>query len=248
MKEDLYTDPLLAQFYDSASQNRVDFEYCLKLVEPGMSVLDLGCGTGELAVQMARENEVTGVEPAVAMLDIARRRDGGDLVTWVAGDARDVRLGRTFDFVILTGHSFQVFLTEADQLKLLVTIAHHLADGGKFIFDSRNPDFSAAKQRETDSNIRSLEHVKHGKIEMWNTSSYDDATNILSYENGFHILATGKKHIAAAQILYTGQQDIAEMLVACGLYAGKWLGDWQGNEYHPQAKEIIPIGGLARVK
>lgn len=220
MEEDLYTDPLLAQFYDSASQNRVDFEYCLGMAMPGMSILDLGCGTGELAVGLAKLGaEVTGVEPAEAMLDIARGRDGGGLVTWVQGDARNVRLERKFDLVILTGHSFQVFLTAADQLKLLASIAAHLALNGRFIFDSRNPDFEALKGRKVDDNIRSLEHELHGQIEMWNRSDYDEDSRILTYENGFRIVATGEEHVAGAEILYTKQRDIADMLAASGLCA-----------------------------
>ncbi|PCI85204.1 MAG: SAM-dependent methyltransferase [Hyphomicrobiales bacterium] len=246
MEEDLYTDPLLAQFYDSASQNRVDFECCLGLAKPDMSILDLGCGTGELAVGLAKIGaEVTGVEPAGAMLDIARGRDVDDLVTWVQDDARNVRLGRKFDLVILTGHSFQGFLIEADQMKLLATIAAHLTPKGRFVFDSRNPDFMELKGRKVDDNIRLLEHELHGQIEMWNVSDYDEDKGILTYENGFRIVATGEEHVAGAKIHYTKQQDIADMLVESGLFVDRWLGDWLGGEYHAKAREIIPFGGLA---
>jgi len=37
------------------------------------------------------------------------------------------RLGRRFDLVVLTGHAFQVFLTDDDQRAVLSTIAEHLA-------------------------------------------------------------------------------------------------------------------------
>ena len=49
-------------------------------------VLDLGCGTGRLAIALAaRGHLVTGVDPARASLDRARGKPGGDRVTWVDG-------------------------------------------------------------------------------------------------------------------------------------------------------------------
>jgi ubiquinone/menaquinone biosynthesis C-methylase UbiE len=52
------------------------------------SVLDLGCGTGTFACLLARRGkEVTGVDPAVAALAVARRKPAADRVRWLAGDA-----------------------------------------------------------------------------------------------------------------------------------------------------------------
>ena len=61
-------------------------------LRPGHRVLDLGCGTGLLATAIAaRGPAVTGVDPAAAMLAIARDREGGGRVTWVHADGRSVR-------------------------------------------------------------------------------------------------------------------------------------------------------------
>ncbi|WP_366510106.1 class I SAM-dependent methyltransferase [Mesorhizobium sp.] len=64
---------------------------------------------------------------AASPASIPRRRAGGQRVDWVEADARDVRLGRRFDLVLLTGHAFQVFLTPEDREAVLATIAAHLA-------------------------------------------------------------------------------------------------------------------------
>lgn len=241
----LYGDPLLAQFYDSASENRVDFEFCLGLARQGQDVLDLGCGTGELATKLAANCQVTGVEPAAAMLDIARKRENGDLVQWVEADAIDVRLGKKFDLIILTGHSFQVFLNAETQLKVLKTIALHLKPDGKFIFDSRNPNFKAPKTRSEGNNIRILDHAEHGKIEMWNESNYDDHLNVLTYTNGFKVVSTGEEFSSSEQIYYAPQPEIERLIQKAGLYVSEWYGDWLGALYHERSREIIPYGGLA---
>jgi ubiquinone/menaquinone biosynthesis C-methylase UbiE len=52
------------------------------------SVLDIGCGTGTFACMLAgRGIEVTAVDPAGAMLEVARAKPGADAVRWVHGDA-----------------------------------------------------------------------------------------------------------------------------------------------------------------
>jgi len=51
-------------------------------------VLDIGCGTGTFACLLAqRGKDVTGVDPASASLDVARRKSGAAQVRWLKGDA-----------------------------------------------------------------------------------------------------------------------------------------------------------------
>jgi SAM-dependent methyltransferase len=240
----LYDDPGLAQFYDTARQ-RDDFAFCTALARTAGSVLDLGCGTGELAAALSDGRAVTGVDPADAMIAIARGRPGGDRATWVVGDARTLRLGRRFDLVVLTGHSFQVFLTTADQRAVLATIAAHLAPGGRFVFDSRNPAFPGAKERTRAETLRRFDHPLHGATEAWNASVHDERTGILTYVNGYRVLATGKEYSATAQIRYTPRDALAALVAEAGLAVDEWFGDWLGTPMTPDAKEIVPLGRLA---
>lgn len=139
MQDRLFEDPKLVQFYDAENGWADDTRFCLALAEQAASVLDLGCCTGLLAAALGGGREVWGVDPAGAMLDVARKRPGGSAVTWVEADGRSVRLGRRFDLVVMTGHAFQCLLTDADQRALCETIAAHLTPRGTFIFNSRNP-------------------------------------------------------------------------------------------------------------
>ncbi len=241
----LYDDPDLAQFYDAACGVRYDFAFCTALAESAASVLDLGCGTGELAASLATTRAVTGVDPAAAMLAVAAGRPGGNIVTWVAADARSVRLGRRFDLVLLTGHAFQVFLTDDDQRAALATIAAHLAPGGRFIFDSRNPAFPGRKQRTRAETAKRIDHPRLGATESWNASTYDQATGILSYENGYRVLASGREYVGKAQIRYTPREALAGLMGEAGLAVDQWLGDWLGTPFAAESREVIPLGRLA---
>src|SRR5215472_9390727 len=135
MQTRLFADPELVQFYDIENGWADDDRYCQELAFDKRTVLDLGCGTGRLAAALAPDREVFGVDPAAAMLTTARQREGGSGVTWIEADARSVRLGRRFELIVLTGHTFQVFLTDEDQQGVCDTIAAHLAPGGTFIFE-----------------------------------------------------------------------------------------------------------------
>jgi SAM-dependent methyltransferase len=164
----LYQDPDLAQFYDLDNGWGPDLDYCLDFAKDAGSVLDLGCGTGQLAVRLAEGRTVVGVDPAEAMLEIARRRPGGRRVVWVRSDARNLRLGRRFDLVLLTGHAFQVFLTDRAQEAVFSTIAEHLDPAGRFVFDTRNPAAKAWREWIPDRSRRHLVHPQLGDVEAWN--------------------------------------------------------------------------------
>ena len=55
------------------------------------TVLDLGCGTGQLTVPLAdRYSRVLGADPSPDMLALARSRSGGAPIAWLLADDRDV--------------------------------------------------------------------------------------------------------------------------------------------------------------
>ena len=148
-------------------------------------LLDLGCGTGQLAAALTEDREVVGVDPAGAMLEVARRRPGGERVTWIEGDARALDLGRRFDLVLLTGHAFQVFLTPEDQLAVLRTIARHLTPRGRFLFDSRNPTAREWRKWTPAESRHTIDHPTLGPVEAWNEAEHDAATGIVKHA-AFH--------------------------------------------------------------
>ena len=243
--EALYNDPSLVQFYDLDNGWYDDTRFCLGMARDGQRVLDLGCGTGLLAAALAERCRVTGVDPAAAMLDVARQRAGGDRVTWVEGDARTIRLGEVFDFVVMTGHAFQVFLTDADQRAVCETIAAHLAPGGTFIFDSREPAREEWRQWTPERSRHVIRHAELGEVETWNDVAQDPDTGIVAYDTFYLVPATGQSWQARSHIRFASRPDIAARIREAGLSVDRWLGEWDGTPHGERAREIIPIGSLA---
>src|SRR3954468_15015641 len=93
MADDGFEVPRLAQLYDPLDPDRSDLDVYAAIVDElgARSILDVGCGTGTFALLLAaRGLDVTGVDPAVASLDVARGKPGADAVRWVHGDASTV--------------------------------------------------------------------------------------------------------------------------------------------------------------
>ncbi|HEY2428303.1 MAG TPA: class I SAM-dependent methyltransferase [Acidimicrobiales bacterium] len=96
---------------------------------PG-SVLDAGCGTGRVAIELSRRGiEVCGIDLDPSMLAQARAKAPG--LRWELGDLADpgLDLGRRFDVVVAAGN-VMIFLTPGTELAALATIARHVVPGG----------------------------------------------------------------------------------------------------------------------
>jgi SAM-dependent methyltransferase len=95
------------------------------------SVLDAGCGTGRVAIELARHRiDAVGVDLDATMLAVARAK-APDLA-WLEADLAALSLGRTFDVVALAGNV--ILFVEADRRAAAVACcAAHLADGGRLV-------------------------------------------------------------------------------------------------------------------
>jgi len=109
------------------------------------SVLDVGCGTGSLlhwARESGHEGRLVGLDPAEGMLAQARRRDD---VEWVLGDLSTVSWEDEFDFAVMTGHAFQVLLTD-DELRTAFAAIGPFENGYvTFKATYESPDWDAPK-------------------------------------------------------------------------------------------------------
>src|SRR4029077_2882671 len=93
------------------------------------SILDLGCGTGLHAHELARRGyEVVGIDRSEAMLE--RARSVPTSATFLQGDVRSVDLDRRFDAVVLLFAVLGYQVSDSDVLAALKTARRHLGQGG----------------------------------------------------------------------------------------------------------------------
>ena len=102
------------------------------------SVLDLGCGTGSLAIRMAlRGLRVTGLDASYAALRAARRKAERRkaAVEWICDDMRSFVVDQQFDLVTSVFNSVNHLLSARDVDAMFRAVSRALVPGGHFIFD-----------------------------------------------------------------------------------------------------------------
>ncbi len=97
------------------------------------SVLDAGCGTGRVAIELARRGlDVAGIDLDASMLDRARHK--APQLSWECADLSDpnLDLGRQFDAVVMAGN-VMIFVTPGTEGAVLASAVRHLRRPGLVI-------------------------------------------------------------------------------------------------------------------
>ncbi len=128
--------PALAYQQDSLIYRRLLYDHAPGRVH---ALLDLGCGAGYHARFIKDRTWITGVDLSEPMLEEARRFNPRG--TYVQGDIRTVRLGQTFDAVLLLD-ALNYLCTRGDLLRAFVTAFEHLPPKGLLITQA---DFTAER-------------------------------------------------------------------------------------------------------
>jgi SAM-dependent methyltransferase len=165
----VFGDARLAEVYDPLDPDRSDLDAYAEIVEElgARSVLDVGCGTGTFACLLAQRGvTVTGVDPALASLDVARRKPGADRVRWIAGEVTSLPPLQV-DLATMTGNVAQVFLTDEAWFSVLTSVGVALRPGGSLVFEVRDPARQAWREWTRDESFRSVDLDGIGRVETW---------------------------------------------------------------------------------
>ena len=107
----------------------------------GGRLLDLGTGTGRLAIPLAQASiDVVGVDISDAILERFREKPDSDKVAIIRGDIRDIVVDGTFDVVLLGFSTLAGLPTRDDQQRVLRNARKHLVEGGCLFVDLFVPD------------------------------------------------------------------------------------------------------------
>ena len=179
-----------ADVYDSVySYVKEDIPFYVDAArEAGGPVLELGCGTGRVAIPIARAGiEVVGLDSSGAMLDVARLKaqdlgTGSGKLTLVNADMRDFSRDRTFPLVVIPFRGFLSLLTVEDQTRALLNIKRHLTPGARLIFNIFVPDLDMLVQEgDVPYHFRDVtDSVTGHRYVLWHQSSYDNHSQIIS--------------------------------------------------------------------
>jgi SAM-dependent methyltransferase len=134
----LYTEyaDLYHKMYQSFIDYDEEYQFYKKLLAKNevRKVLEVGCGTGQLAKRFLADGYTyTGIDVSLPMLEYARKELPAHHFHQM--DMRDIKLPTKFDGVIITARSISYILTNNDVTATFQSIKNVLKDGGVLIFD-----------------------------------------------------------------------------------------------------------------
>jgi SAM-dependent methyltransferase len=212
-----FAEPRLAALYDLLEDGRPDLEVYAAIADElgAESVLDIGCGTGSLACLLARRGKrVTGLDPAGASLQIARAKPGAGAVEWLEGDATTLPLPAV-DLVTMTGNVAQVFLTDAAWSSATLAVRRSLAEGGHFVFETRDPAREAWRGWNRRDTYRTANLPGVGGLETWVELTAVELP-LVSFRTTFVFAADGAVLTSGSTLRFRSRQEVADSLEASG--------------------------------
>jgi len=213
----IFAHPRLAQVYDAFDGPRDDLAAYLAIAEElnASRVVDVGCGTGCLALLLAGTGRaVVAVDPAAASLDVARAKDGSAAVTWIHGDAT-AAAAATADLAVMTGNVVQVFLTDEDWAQTLRAIGTALRPHGYLVFETRRPERRAWEEWAADIAPVTLDVPGTGPVEHRSEDTTVDLP-FVSFRDRYTFRADGAVIVSESTLRFRGRDEVASSLAAAG--------------------------------
>ena len=243
-----FSEPRLAALYDPlcGREERADFRYYLPLVMAAAAVLDVGCGTGAL-LHWARESghtgRLVGLDPAGGMLQVARARSD---IEWVLGDPSTAAWQREFDLAVMTGHAFQVLVSDDEIRAALAAIRSALKPGGAFAFETRNPLVREWERWTPQHGVEFSD--RDGTVVRFETEVEAPVVgDVVRFTNSYRRADWDRAERSPSTLRFLAADTLASFLAAAGFVIEAQHGDWDRSPVTASSPEIITIARVSRL-
>lgn len=244
-------DPRAVATYDVECSGRWDHDHYLAVAARlgARRVTDIGCGTGVFAIDAAAAgHEVIGLEPARAMLDHARSKEGADAVTWIHGYA-DLLPDDAADLVVMEAHVAQYFISDEDWAEVLGHAHRHLSPGGHLTFESRNPAARSWEAWTPEATRTTYPHPDGGEFTSWVEIERVEQPpgEVGGQPRGPVVTHRGHTVLADTRLAYPEtlryrtRAELEESLAAGGFEVVEVLGDWDRSPATETSPEHIVL-------
>ena len=237
--DDGYFDERAAASYDESSAEMfapaivgpvVD---CLAELAGGGRALELGIGTGRIALPLAQRGvPVHGIELSKAMLARLRGKPGSEGVGVTIGDFATTTVDGKFSLAYLVFNTFLNLTTQAAQVACFRNVAAQLAPGGCFVIEAMLPEIQRLPPGET---IRAF----HMSEASWGFDEYDVATQALTSHH-FSVI-DGRVERLSIPFRYVWPSELDLMALLAGMRLRERWSDWNRQPFTSHSRKHISI-------
>lgn len=218
------------------TQDQLDFLRHVLPARPGMRILDVCCGHGRHAVELARWGyEVVGLDLSAPFLKVAQATAQGQglQLPLVRGDVRTFpfQVG-TFDVALSLFTSFGYFDDDRENELVLHQIAAVLKPGALFILDLANLDF-VRTQPPTSS-------WEHEGVKVSTVYAFNEATRRATTRRTVQF-PEGRKEVLESSVRMYERDEIVSLVESAGFTVQTLYGSYDRAPLHPSRKRMILV-------
>ena len=175
-------------------------------------VLELGVGTGRLALPLAADDRlrVVGIDASEAMLDVLRRADAERRVETVVGDMVDDLPAGPFELVFVAYNTLFNLTADGEQARCFAEVAGRLVPGGRFVVEAFVP-----REQPTDGDVVAVRSMTAERVVL--SISRQRSAEQRAEGQFVEFTETGGVRLRPWSIRYATLQQLDDFAAAAGL-------------------------------
>ncbi len=243
MHDDGYFDERVAARYDESAAEMFDAAVVDPIVDflvetaGGGRALELGIGTGRIALPLARRGvPVHGIDVSEAMVAKLRAKPGGEDIDVTIGDFATTTVDGSFSLAYLVYNTISNLTTQAAQVACFRNVATHLEPGGCFVIEVGVPALRRLPPGET---ILAF-HVSETR---WGFDEYEVATQEMTSHH-FEIVG-GRVERLSVPFRYAWPSEYDLMAQLAGMRLRERWGGWKREPFTSESEKHVSVWGKA---
>jgi SAM-dependent methyltransferase len=207
----------------------------LERLTQGRSLLDIGIGTGRLAIPLHDAGwRVAGIEASDAMISRLRERAGERDIAVHAGDMRSRRIDDRFDVALIAFSTLFLLPDQDSQVACLQNAVDHLGPGGVLVVEAFIPDHA----RWSDGRRVALSRWADDGVEI-EAARHDRARQTI--EVRYLSLTDAGVGVRPLALRYAWPSEIDLMVRLAGAELTERWADWQGSPYGATSQAHVSV-------
>lgn len=225
---------------EAEARQQVDFVASVLDLTPEDRILDLGCGGGRHANDLARRGfDVTCLDLSAVLLSLARKKYGTEscCLRFVRADMRNIPFKTVFDKVLSFFTTFGYFETDAENLQTWLNIQNVLKSGGRFFQDYLNKSYVL-------EHLVPIDMREEGDFLLRQERFYDRTSERIEKKITLKENGETREYFESVR-LYT-LDEMQQLLTKTELELENVYGDFDGSAFTPASPRLLLVGRRRR--